>query len=878
MKRFLISTILAILLVSLLPLNTVMAVPSAHLFWGTVTLDGSPAPDGTSVTATMSGYPDFSDTTSGGSYSLTINADTADIGKNIDFNVNGIYAASSTFADLGFTELNLSASSPPPQYTLTITTNGNGGASGATGPHNEGTVVSITATPGIGAQFDNWSGDDGTIANVNSANTTITMNGNYSITANFSPAPDVTLTMAVNGSGSTSPAVGASPYPANTVVNITATPDAGWQFDNWSGNVGNPSSATTTVTMDADKTVTANFSPAAPVTLTMAVNGSGSTSPAVGEHDYPVSTVVNITAIPASGWQFDSWTGDVADPSSASTTVTMDADKTVTANFSRAPDVTLTMAVNGNGSTSPTVGNHTYAAGTMVPIAAIADAGWQFDNWSGDVADPNSVITTIAMDADKTVTANFLQEGVVIHTLTITTSGNGSTTGAGTYAEGTVVNITATPDSGWQFVSWSGDAVANPSSASTTVTMDADKTVTANFSPVEVGDTTPPVISGISESNVTSSGADIGWTTDEPADSQVAYRANPGWLTSLDEALVTGHLVQLTGLQPGTTYYYKVMSRDGAGNLTVSAEYTFSTLGLPASFGTSDWSVSLAEVDAGKEATISFLVTNSGGLGGSYEITLTVNGVVEATREVTLGAEASEMVTFTTIKGVAGTYQVSVDELSFSFTVVEGEISPPADGINWWLVVGIIIGVLLLLLALLVLLVRADRIPARFIPGFIPVTLFGGKEDRDTREIARATREAGAQAMKESAKAKREAERADKASEQPVSRLDVGVEKAGLMLTVTALAAKKMKEAIQTKTTDPKAGFRLVPSPSKPNQLKIVLDREKGGDQIVESEGVKILLLSPEVAPMLEGMVIDYHETPEGGGFTISKIASEQNT
>ncbi len=55
----------------------------------------------------------------------------------------------------------------------------------------------------------------------------------------------------------------------------------------------------------------------------------------------------------------------------------------------------------------------------------------------------------------------------------------------------------------------------------------------------------------------------------------------------------------------------------------------------------------------------------------------------------------------------------------------------------------------------------------------------------------------------------------------------------------------------------------------------MVLDKEKEGDQVVESEGVKMLFLSPEVVPMLEGMVIDYQETSQGGGFTISKIAPE---
>jgi Fe-S cluster assembly iron-binding protein IscA len=55
----------------------------------------------------------------------------------------------------------------------------------------------------------------------------------------------------------------------------------------------------------------------------------------------------------------------------------------------------------------------------------------------------------------------------------------------------------------------------------------------------------------------------------------------------------------------------------------------------------------------------------------------------------------------------------------------------------------------------------------------------------------------------------------------------------------------------------------------------MVLDRETEGDQVVESEGVKILLLGTEIAQALEGMVIDYQETPEGASFTISKLAPD---
>jgi uncharacterized repeat protein (TIGR02543 family) len=77
--------------------------------------------------------------------------------------------------------------------------------------------------------------------------------------------------------------------------------------------------------------------PALTPTLTIAINGSGSTTPAADEHQYSEDEAVTITATAASGWQFDNWTGDVANANSATTTVTMDASKTVTANFSEVP-------------------------------------------------------------------------------------------------------------------------------------------------------------------------------------------------------------------------------------------------------------------------------------------------------------------------------------------------------------------------------------------------------------------------------------------------------------------------------------------------------------------------------------------------------------
>ena len=95
-----------------------------------------------------------------------------------------------------------------------------------------------------------------------------------------------------------------------------------------------------------------------------------------------------------------------------------------------------------------------------------------------------------------------------------------------------------------------------------------------------VFDTTAPTISARTATNITSSSARITWTTNEAATSQVDYglTTSYGSTTTLDLALVTSHSVVLTGLAPGTIYNFRVRSRDAAGNESVSANSTFTTV------------------------------------------------------------------------------------------------------------------------------------------------------------------------------------------------------------------------------------------------------------------------------------------------------------
>jgi uncharacterized repeat protein (TIGR02543 family) len=148
-------------------------------------------------------------------------------------------------------------------YTLTKTSsNGTMALNPAWPTYPAGTVVTVTAVPNAGYVFNGWSG-----ALSGSANpTTITMNANKSITANFA-ASSATYTLTVTAPNGTVTLNPPGPtYPVNTVVTVRVDPNAGYVFNGWSGALSG-SANPTTITMNANKSITANIAyPALPRT------------------------------------------------------------------------------------------------------------------------------------------------------------------------------------------------------------------------------------------------------------------------------------------------------------------------------------------------------------------------------------------------------------------------------------------------------------------------------------------------------------------------------------------------------------------------------------------------------------------------------------
>ncbi|MBI2669678.1 MAG: fibronectin type III domain-containing protein [Candidatus Yanofskybacteria bacterium] len=99
------------------------------------------------------------------------------------------------------------------------------------------------------------------------------------------------------------------------------------------------------------------------------------------------------------------------------------------------------------------------------------------------------------------------------------------------------------------------------------------------FTTLSPPDITAPVISNIQTSNITANAVTINWTTNEVSDTQVEYGLTTayGSQTVLNTTMLTAHSVSLTSLSAGTTYNFRVKSRDAAGNSASGSNQSFTT-------------------------------------------------------------------------------------------------------------------------------------------------------------------------------------------------------------------------------------------------------------------------------------------------------------
>jgi hypothetical protein len=169
------------------------------------------------------------------------------------------------------------------------------------------------------------------------------------------------------------------------------------------------------------------------------------------------------------------------------------------------PILRTSVSPSGTGSVVPDTGSGgtAYLAGTVVTITAFSNEDWEFSHWSGDHSGTDTSISVV-MISDMTITANFEMKPIIQTPtlfnlrLDVFPPGGGSVnpvTGplGNLYGAGTPVTIEATAATGNMFLNWTGDIdIAKSGMNPATVTMDSNKTITANFIPIITPPTPPP--------------------------------------------------------------------------------------------------------------------------------------------------------------------------------------------------------------------------------------------------------------------------------------------------------------------------------------------------------------------------------------------------
>ena len=364
-------------------------------------------------------------------------------------------------------DVSVRANFTPLIYTVAASSGSNGSVSPA-GSNSEpyGATPSFTIIPAANYHVAEVLVDGVSVGAVGNYNfTAITANHTISATFAVNPVITFTLTYTAASGGSVS---GVSPQTVNSGANgsaVSAVANGGFHFTSWSD--GNTNASRTDLNVIANLSVTASFAanppppPPPPSTFTLVYNaGTGGTIS--GTTPQSVASGANgtsVTATPNAGFHFVSWSDGVLTVTRTEQNVT--SNHSVIATFAANPVTafTLAYAAGAGGSISGSTPQTVNSGANGSTVTAIPSAGFHFVSWSDGGSSASR--TDLNVTADLSVTASFAANQVTppsVFTLNYSAGSNGVVTGVASQsvnAGGNGTSVTAVPNSGFHFVSWS---------------------------------------------------------------------------------------------------------------------------------------------------------------------------------------------------------------------------------------------------------------------------------------------------------------------------------------------------------------------------------------------------------------------------------------
>jgi hypothetical protein len=252
-------------------------------------------------------------------------------------------------------------------------------------------------------------------------------------------------------------------FEKNESVSLAATASTGSAFKGWSWGGAIASTANPfNISMNADKSITANFQLEEYTLAVTSDHGTVTKSPDQATYHY--GDVVQLTAVADPTYTFANWS-DAATGFSNPLSITIQGNTTLTAHYLQ--NAHLLTITSDRGTVRKNPDQAVYLEGAVVQITAIPDPGARFDLWSGAIYGPQNP-ANITIHGDTSVTASY---SLLEYTLTIT-SDHGTVTrepDQPTYHYGDVVHLTASPDPDFSFTNWSGDAASTTNSLDLTI-------------------------------------------------------------------------------------------------------------------------------------------------------------------------------------------------------------------------------------------------------------------------------------------------------------------------------------------------------------------------------------------------------------------------
>ena len=341
-----------------------------------------------------------------------------------------------------------------------------GGNVSGTGTYSHGTYCTLTATANTGYTFYNWTKDGVVVSSNPSYSFSVTENATYVANFNLNNY-QVTVAADPTAGGSVS---GGGAYLFGSSCTVSAMPNAGYIFTNWTKNgtvVSTDAMYTFTVTENTN--LVAHFS-LDHYNITVSVDPeAGGTATGGGSFTY--GETCTLIATPSTGYAFVNWTknGTVVNSNATySFSVTDNGD--YVAHFAVARYTLTVLAEPAEGGTVH--GGGTYDFGHVVTLRAIANEGYEFVNWTkyGAVVSMHANDSVVVRE-DAEYVANFHPYVYEIKANTYPDN-TGDIEGIGYYNYGETCTLTVTPHNGYEFICWTlnGQVVSEEESFSFVVT------------------------------------------------------------------------------------------------------------------------------------------------------------------------------------------------------------------------------------------------------------------------------------------------------------------------------------------------------------------------------------------------------------------------